>query len=218
MTDLLSVSISFSACVETVCSVTMLTIASLMAFFLHDKVHSAWFTILFAMGMIGANFSFSNKQSLKAYRESIPWSGIANFLIIVWLTLTLTYPLKQVIGDLLLGSAFVCLIVSCSCFLVQGKRNIYLQFFSLKWMTNVGTFSYSLYLTRSLALAIVNVCLSRFNIEPGIKLLILLSTTLPASLLFAYGFYLAFEKPFMHIRSKYTIDQSLHEMEKKSRV
>lgn len=184
-------------------SIIMLTVASLTAFFLHGRVHSEWFIVLFAMGMIGANVNFSNKQSLKVYRENIPWNGIANFLLIVWIALTLICPLKQFIEDLLLGLAFVCLMISCSHCLIQGRKNVFLRFFSSKWMTTVGTFSYSLYLTHSLTIAIVEVCLSSFNIGPDMKLLILISTALPASLLFAYKFYLAFEKPFMSVRSKY---------------
>jgi len=80
---------------------------------------------------------------------------------------------------------------------MDGKSNPVLRLFESRWATTLGTFSYSLYLTHAMVLAVVELCLSGMTLEPLVKLFVLMAIVLPLSLLFAYLFHLVFEKPFM---------------------
>jgi len=170
------------------------------------EIHS-WFIILFTLGMTGAVVGFSQKALSKFCREKISWRRLALFFGTIWAT-TWWHPVGHLVNDLMVGLATICLIVSCSQLLVENRIDIASRFLGSQWVKTLGTFSYSLYLTHALVLAVTELCLSPWYIQPTTKLLILISTVLPLSVLFAYIFYLTFEKPFISMRSKHTQEQS----------
>lgn len=61
----------------------------------------------------------------------------------------------------------------------------------------LGSFSYSLYLTHALVITLMRHFLLNFQLSPNIFVVLLYLMNGGAALLFAYLFYLVFEKPFL---------------------
>ncbi|MGA7936484.1 MAG: acyltransferase [Kovacikia sp.] len=166
--------------------------------FTHGKGFSFLFYItLFTLGMAAATIGFSKQRSLQLYKEKIPWNLLAILFVTIWLALLSSHSVDVNTVDQLFGLAVVCMMIACSSSLIQGKSNFCLRLFESPWAVALGAFSYSLYLTHAMVLALAELCLSRVSMAPLVKLFVLIAIVLPLSVLFAYFFHLMFEKRFM---------------------
>ena len=68
---------------------------------------------------------------------------------------------------------------------------------ALKWLGAVGVFSYSLYLTHTIALRVFNQLWRQLHLSDGLHL-VGFALAVATSVLFAYGFYLLFERPLLN--------------------
>jgi len=158
----------------------------------------SFYVTLFTLGMLGAIIGFYREPSLPFYKERLPWGRVSILFGIIWFVVAVIHPIGTVAkGDLLLGPAVACWMIECSRSIVEGKSNLVLRLFELPQAIALGTFSYSLYLTHAMVLAVVELCLSGISMAPLVKFSVLVAIVLPLSLLFAYLFHLIFEKPFM---------------------
>lgn len=180
----------------------LVTTCIIVPFIVHFLVHgrglnTLLYVALFALGMAGSAIGFSNQSSLQRYKAKIPWNQLAIFWVALWIALAFSQLIDVVTIDQLLGPAVICMIIACSVAVTEDRFNICLRLFEWRWATILGTFSYSLYLTHELVLGGVELCLSGTSMTPMLRLFVMIVLVLPLSILFAYLFYLMFEKPFM---------------------
>ncbi|XGV98836.1 MAG: acyltransferase family protein [Leptolyngbya sp. BL-A-14] len=163
-----------------------------------------WFMGLFALGMLGAELVFSQKRVLISLRKRVPWRKLS------WLALaglTIEYFLRPSIDpnfstaflcDVLVGLFALSVIVDCATSLLEHSvdRPAALALLESKWVVQLGTFSYSLYLIHLPVLGLAELPLSGIH-SPVAKFFGLLLLGVPLALLASYGFHLLFEKPFM---------------------
>ncbi|MCX7596354.1 MAG: acyltransferase [Fischerella sp.] len=160
---------------------------------------SPWFLGVFAMGMAAAEIGFSQKPKLITFRNSLPWDKLAiAFTVVAFLTEWRRLGLHIWISEYLFGIATACLFIYCTKLATEGKKLPgILQVFEHPWAIAVGTFSYSLYLTHGPVLALVSRFLLSLDMPPTKYAVTLYVLGAAASLIFAYLFYLVFERPFM---------------------
>ncbi|WP_035140231.1 acyltransferase family protein [Fischerella sp. PCC 9605] len=160
---------------------------------------SPWFLGVFAMGMAAAEIGFSQKPKLITLRNSLPWDKLAiAFTVVAFLTEWRRLGLHIWISEYLFGIATACLFIYCTKLAINGKKlPRILQVFEHPWAIALGTFSYSLYLTHGPVLALVSRFLLSLHMSPTRYAVSLYILGVTASLIFAYLFYLVFERPFM---------------------
>ncbi len=186
-----------------------------------DKTYP-WYIGLFVFGMLASEVCFHRKtDAYLAVREKFPFLSVFWFLsslIVVLSTLenkrferiSLLQPLRHyVLGyewnlDILVGLAAVCLLVYC---VEQGSKEsaqhpLLLRILRLPALVKIGTFSYSLYLIHSLVLALMDGINKALHLSPSLVFVTLYIFTLPLCVLFAYGFHVCFERPFMSSKPK----------------
>ncbi|MBO3458408.1 acyltransferase [Aetokthonos hydrillicola Thurmond2011] len=160
---------------------------------------SPWYLGVFALGMGAAEIGFSTKPKLVAMRISLPWGTLTVvFIIIAFITEWRKLGLHIWIGHSFFGIASACLFIYCTKFIIDGKKgSLILNIFEHPLAVDLGTISYSLYLTHGPVLSLVRYGL--FNLQLPASTFATASYLLGtiASLLFAYPFYLLFERPFM---------------------
>lgn len=174
-----------------------------LSFALKNYIHlsSYWFVILFAIGMVGAIIGFSDKNNIQYWKVNLHWETISTISFVTWIVVTLMKVATQETRDILLGIAAICFIISCTQFIVDGKNSRFrslLSFLESHFVITLGTFSYSLYLTHALVLALLEVCLSNLHLPGIVRFIVLLILVIPCSILVAHRFYLVFEKPFIN--------------------
>ncbi len=149
--------------------------------------------------MAAAEIGFSQKPKLVSMRNSLPWGALSIvFTIVAFITEWRKLGLHIWIGHSFFGVASACLFIYCTKFITDGKKApLILKIFEHPFAIDLGTISYSLYLTHGLVLSLVRYGLFNLQLPAGAfaNASYLLGTI--ASLLFAYPFYLLFERPFM---------------------
>lgn len=144
------------------------------------------YVFIFALGMAGADLAVRGR----AYRV-IPWTcgvSLAGYLV--------NFRGNEFLSDLFIGTFSAALMAGLSMGEMPWARKI-LSFPVLTWF---GSFSYSLYLTHG----IVQEAYLRTGLaaslasDPRKQMLVLLFGITPISVLFAYLFYLAAERPFVN--------------------
>ncbi|KAF3885554.1 MULTISPECIES: acyltransferase family protein [Nostocales] len=164
-----------------------------------DAAHS-WFLGLFALGMVAVDIGFSQKPQLIKIRKSLPWNWLAIiFTIFAFITEWQKLGLDEWIGDSFCALATACLLIYCTHCITLGnkKRPIVLRLLETRWLVVLGGFSYSLYLTHGVTVTIVGNILLNLQLSPVSFFTIFYLVAVPLSVLIAYCFYLAFERPFM---------------------
>ncbi len=160
---------------------------------------SPWFLGIFALGSAAADIGFSQKPKLIAIRKSLPWGALAIvFTCVAFLTEWRRLGLDIWINESFFGLAAACLFIYCTEFLISGKKPpLILRLFEHPWAIALGTFSYSLYLIHGPVLVLVRYFLFHLQMSPTMFAVISYVAGVAISVLVAYLFYLAFERPFM---------------------
>ncbi|MBF2063649.1 MAG: acyltransferase [Calothrix sp. C42_A2020_038] len=160
---------------------------------------SLWYIGIFSLGMVAAEIGFSKKVKLVELRKSLPWGLLCIiFIIIAFITEWRKLGLHIWVGNSFFGVAIACLFIYCTNSIIDEKKApLILKIFEHPFAITIGTFSYSLYLTHGPILTLLRYWL--FNMELPANVFLgssyLLGTI--ASIIFAYVFYLLFERPFM---------------------
>jgi peptidoglycan/LPS O-acetylase OafA/YrhL len=160
---------------------------------------SPWFFGLFALGMAAAEISFSQKPRFIKLRNKLPWGSLVIvFTLIAFISEWRQLGLEIWVGHLFLGIAAACLFINCTKDVRKDeKSSLILQILEHPWVIALGTFSYSLYLTHGPIITLVRYFLFYLHLSPGLFAATCYFIGVLVSLIFAYGFYLVFERPFI---------------------
>ncbi|WP_243902412.1 acyltransferase family protein [Aetokthonos hydrillicola] len=162
-----------------------------------------WFIGLFALGMAAAEINFSKKPSLMRLNKSLPW-GVLSIVfaslafLTEWLRFGRVVGLEQWIVHYFVGLGAACLLIYCTNLLLNGKQlPPLLRLLESPWAVTLGVFSYSLYITHAPVVWLVHQLLLSLNLSPTLMATKWLIIGVPSSLMVAYLFHVAFERPFM---------------------
>jgi peptidoglycan/LPS O-acetylase OafA/YrhL len=160
---------------------------------------SPWFLGIFTLGMVASEIGFSQKPEVVVMRNNLPWGVLSIlFTVISFLTEWRTLGLHIWIGQSFLGLAGCCLFIYCTKFVVDGKKlPWFLNVFEHPLAVELGKISYSLYLTHGVVQVLVRYCLFNLQLSAGVFATVSYILGTVASLVFAYVFYIYFEKPFV---------------------
>jgi peptidoglycan/LPS O-acetylase OafA/YrhL len=181
-------------------------------------VATPWFLFLFALGMTGAVIGFSTRPSLAALRQRLPWGGIAAVLWLVYWIIAQSH--EKFLArhmwqtDIYVGIAAISLIIYCARWHNEPTarpRPLILKLLEARWAVMLGVFSYSLYLIHAPLLGMLHLFLRPYHIAPLPLLALHELIGVPCSLLFAYGFFLLFERPFLNTRRRETFTETAHD-------
>jgi peptidoglycan/LPS O-acetylase OafA/YrhL len=163
-----------------------------------------WQLGLFCLGMVTANVFARWREAGRDMEARGLWGWVAALLAAgICLTVSFQPRWYEPWGwcfDLAVGAMTACIILFCAPVAVRpelARRPAILRVMESGWAQGVGRFSYSLYLTHSPLLAFVWVLVRKLNLPLGPALLVLLALGTVVSLVAAYLFYLAFERPFL---------------------
>lgn len=183
-----------------------------MSYLIGSEVSShacPWFLGLFALGMAAAEINFSQKPSLLHLKTSLPWGILAAiFACLAFLTEWLRFGALPGLAQWIIHSCVAlgtgCFLIYCTNFLTKGKAlPPIIGFLESRWLVALGIFSYSLYITHAPVVWLVYQLLKSQQLSPTMMAAKWLLYAVPSSLLVAYLFHRAFEKPFMsHFSSK----------------
>lgn len=162
-----------------------------------------WYLGLFALGMVAAATSFSQRSAEQALLRRVPWRLLVTGLVICCL-LGMTVFVKLwfrfiPLSDALLGVTTAALLVhytECSHGAPRAKPR-FLRVLESPILVGVGHFSYSLYLSHLPVVALCYFALRPAALSPQAEFLALLVTSVPASLIVAYAFYWLVERHFV---------------------
>lgn len=183
---------------------------------LHEGVTP--FIILFVLGMIAADYSFSNRIKEK-WETKIPWGFLAVLSFLgYFVILNLTY--QQNVVDIGFGNKLKTSLfgIPCMCALIAASRfsntktNWFQKFLALKPLVFLGTFSYSLYLIHAPLIQLMTQLAGNIGLSTVTTLwflLLLCITLIPA---IAYIFFLICERPFMSFGHKLRVIQADKEL------
>ncbi len=162
-----------------------------------------WFLGLFALGMVASEVSFALARWAVVCRRQVPWRWVAALLVLGGLAAVAlcpevaSYPVSADYGA---GVVTAVVLVFCTRSARAGSAAKLLTLFQSGPAVALGKFSYSLYLTHWPVLALVQIVALSLGASPPLCLLVLGFVGVPLSLILAYGFYLAFERPFLRVR------------------
>ena len=150
-------------------------------------------------------FAAGASAALLAHRRKFPVAAMVSALVLGTAAIGYLYfaGSEQSIGmffwvDLLVGAATASLFVA----LAQGRLPWLAGFLSLKPLTFIGSFAFSLYLIHAPVLAMLTTYVVRpFGLGNTDSLALLLLVGCPVSVAASYVFFLVFERPFLTIRS-----------------
>ncbi|QDL11016.1 acyltransferase [Brasilonema octagenarum UFV-E1] len=161
-------------------------------------VSRPWLLGSFAIGMLAAEIGFSQKPDWIRLRKSVPWSVLAViFAGIAFLTEWKRLRLDAWIFESFAALAAACLIIYCTNFILE-KNTLPkgLRVLESALAITLGSFSYSLYLTHGVIVTLVHHFLHDLQLPAITYTVLLYLVSLGISLVFAYLFYLAFERRF----------------------
>ncbi|QXE23176.1 acyltransferase 3 [Richelia sinica FACHB-800] len=163
-----------------------------------------WFVGAFSLGMLAADIVFSDKPHLMKLRKCWHWEKLA--IIFTGLAILTEWQILGIdvwICETFAAMAAACLIIYCSQIVIENKtRPFILRLFEHTWLLTLGSFSYSLYLTHGPIVTLVRHWLISLQLSPVLFTAMHYLLSVGLSLLFAYLFYLRFEKPFISHSSK----------------
>lgn len=168
-----------------------------------------WFLGLFALGMAGAVVSVSDgfpgrqDAAIRKLTLRVPWGVAAGFFAALvaaahlWLLGRHRDMQPWELGapdDILIGLTTACFLIHCT----KSPTSFWgLRLLQSRAAMTVGAFSYSLYLIHSTVLGLVQYGLNFLSLSPALFTAVFFALGLPLSLGVAYGFHVAFERPFM---------------------
>jgi peptidoglycan/LPS O-acetylase OafA/YrhL len=156
-----------------------------------------WFLALFSMGMFAAWLAFDSEGRSRPWSDRIPWLlvSLGAFASMFGLKLLGLRSMSggEWITDPLLGLSVSALLV----YLAKSGDSPLKAIFSAPWVVKLGHFSYSLYLIHTPFLTMVALGVLALGLSGPVASLTAILIGVPVSVLVAYPFYLAFERPFM---------------------
>ena len=156
---------------------------------------SPQFLGLFVLGMLAAGISFSAHPALSRLRERLPWGGLtaAAFAALVAANAALPPALgSRPAWDSCAGVFAACLLIAAS------RPGVWQAALSSRPLVSVGSFAYSLYLIHFPIVQMVWLyAVHPLRLGPGLSFLLHECLGVSLSVGIAYGFHLAFERPFM---------------------
>lgn len=158
---------------------------------------------LFALGVLSAYLVRSGAPELERLRRLPIWGGLAIASLVGVFSLTALFgyhvpPRRMAVLDLFMGFFACALLVQTSSRPAARVRKL------CEWrpLVVIGTFSYSLYLVHAPFLQLIwQYVLSPFDLSHEQTFLFLMTIGLGMVLAGAYGFFRAFERPFMTRRA-----------------
>jgi peptidoglycan/LPS O-acetylase OafA/YrhL len=205
MANLLLISFSFSTFVATLGLLPVIAIAFLIGLTPHYLFNGymnpsrPWFVGSFTIGMAAAEVVFSQQPQLRKLNKSLPWGKLAGiFAGIAIIAEWKKFGVDAWVCETFASIAAACLIVYCTKIAIERKTPpLIMRVFEHPIAIALSTFSYSLYLTHGPIETLINHWLVTLNMAPVMFAVTLYLLSVGISLIFAYVFYLAFERPFM---------------------
>jgi len=159
-----------------------------------------WFLGLFALGVTGANISFSQHADWVKLHQ-LNWRIIANVSLLITiaiLTLSKYIHLSYAVLETVIGFAALILIIYYSKTEIEDKpRPLFQKLLNKRTLIYLGTFSYSVYLIHSPFLGLINLLTLNITMEPGMRWLFMQLVAVPLSIGVSYLFYILIEKRFI---------------------
>ena len=183
-----------------------------------------WYLGLFALGMVGAICSFSQKSAARKMFLTFPWglasvgllglsalieNGWPNVLSVTHFAWT-GYRGDEWCSDMLFGGAGMCFLIYCTRLAqTQGmeaaSHSFLLRLLNNKPVLALGAFSYSLYLVHFPLLMRILPAIVHTYRSPTQSFCVALILCVSVCLIAAYLFHLMFERPFMSSRSRRSV-------------
>ncbi len=152
---------------------------------------------LFVFGMLGAELARTTRPRLLRIQERLPW-GLLTIILTAATLLAINGKLPHIVGqereDFVVGLWATSLLV----LLALRPASSACRAFSQKPFVALGTFGYSLYLIHApLIQVIVQYLLPPLHLLPTAQFWVIECLGVPLIVAVAYGFHLAFERPFV---------------------
>jgi len=159
------------------------------------------YVVSFAVGMLAADIGFSRKPYLLWMRKSFPWALLTViFTAICLLTEWRKLQIDAWVCITFASMAAACLMIYCTNFATESKRPpMIVKLLESPIALKLGAFSYSLYLTHGPVTTLVRHFLLNLQLTPIMFAVLIYLVSGGIALVFAYLFYLVFEKPFTSI-------------------
>jgi peptidoglycan/LPS O-acetylase OafA/YrhL len=154
-----------------------------------------WFLGLFAVGAAAADLSHREGAGDKV--RTLPWGTMVGASLLAQVVLGRGLGLGVMESDLLLAMATGALLVRCSLDTRRDASSLVARALGSSGLVGLGAFSYSLYLTHYPLLSAANLGLRSLGMGPMGTWYLLFGAVVPLCVLVAYGFSLAFERPFL---------------------
>jgi peptidoglycan/LPS O-acetylase OafA/YrhL len=170
---------------------------------------SPHFIGLFALGMAGADLSFSGDSRQTRFYQNLNW-GILAALFCVPLCaprgLFSHLPFEASLWkDLFMGLATLCLLLFCTRIMTGARREkppILLNALQGRFALSLGAFSYSMYLIHAPIIALVQAFVRRLAMPSTLSLAVDFLVAIPVVLGASYVFSQVFERPFLKARTR----------------
>ncbi len=162
------------------------------------------YLVSFALGMLGADIGFSHKPYLQWMKKSYPWP-LLTIIFTVFCLLTEWQKLKidEWVCLIFASMATVCLTIYCTnCVSESKKLPMIAKLLESPILIKLGAFSYSLYLTHGPVTTLVRHFLLNLQLTPTMFAVSIYLVSGGVALVFAYLFYLVFEKPLTSTSSQ----------------
>jgi peptidoglycan/LPS O-acetylase OafA/YrhL len=154
-----------------------------------------WYLGLFTLGMAAAVTTQRLEKSPRGWSDRDGWLALSLICVCACLG-----------TELAIADAFVGAVTAVSLVYLTSRpkdeRPVTLRILESRPLVMLGTFSYSLYLVHYPFQAWASYFLTDCQFSPDHRLLLMISGVTPVILIAAYGFHLAFERPFMSRPSK----------------
>lgn len=159
-----------------------------------------WYLVLFTFGMSAAAVGFASEER-RPLNAAWPWSAIAGASwvlcgVFALGAATIWFRFKP-LTDVLVGFATAATLVYLTGRAATETRGVPLRLLESRPLVAIGHFSYSLYLTHLPVVALLALVLAPLGLSPLVSAGALLGVSTLASLVVAYVFHLAIERPSM---------------------